>query len=410
MNNSLHKLSELALKKLKGELNAAEIEELNVYLEASEDNRLFFEQLTSKENLTRKLEDVYAVDQKVMWKDIVSATPKLQKGRTIIMRPSLKYAAAVILVAALGTYVYLNRHQKEEVAKVVVPATIPVQNDALPGGNKATLTLGNGQKIILDSAANGNLALQGKTKIVKTSDGQLAYTSQSDVTNVYYNTVSTPKGGQYQLTLSDGTKIWMNAASVLRFPTAFTGKERLVELDGEAYFDVAPVQLPAKGGHALSGQKMPFIVKSKNGMTVQVLGTHFNIMAYGDEQDTKTTLIEGSVKISNGSSVAMLQPGQQALTTTGNAGTGIRVNKEADIAEAIAWKNGIFQFNDADLETVMRQIARWYDVDISYEGQLPEKRFTGRMSRNLKASELLSGIEFIGVHFKIEGKKIVVQP
>jgi transmembrane sensor len=398
MNNSLHKLSELAFKKLKGELNAAEIEELNVYLEASEDNRLFFEQLTSKENLTRKLEDVYAVDQKVMWKGIVSATPKLQKGRTIIMRPSLKYAAAVILVAALGTYVYLNRRPKTEVAKVVVPATTPVQNDALPGGNKATLTLGNGQKIILDSAANGNLALQGKTKIVKTSDGQLAYTTQSDVTNVYYNTVSTPKGGQYQLTLSDGTKIWMNAASVLRFPTAFTGKERLVELDGEAYFEVAKNALK------------PFIVKSKNGMIVQVLGTHFNMMAYADEQDAKTTLIEGSVKISNGSSVAMLKPGQQALTATGNAGTGIRVNKEADIAEAIAWKNGIFQFNDADLETVMRNIARWYDVDISYEGQLPDKRFTGRMSRNLKASELLSGIEFIGVHFKIEGKKIVVQP
>jgi transmembrane sensor len=187
----------------------------------------------------------------------------------------------------------------------------------------------------------------------------------------------------------------------LRFPVSFSEDKRVVKLEGEAFFEVAAST--GKNG------KRPFIVEM-NGMEVEVLGTHFNIMAYGDEPDKKTTLIEGSVKVSNGSSVAMLKPGQQALTTTGNTATGIRINKEADIAEAIAWKDGNFQFNHADLETVMRQIARWYDVDVSYEGQLPEKRFTGTVSRNLKASQVLSDLEFIGVHFKIEGKKIVVLP
>src|SRR5688572_25476218 len=161
MNNSIHKLSELALKYLKGELNAVETEELNEYLAASENNRLFFEQLTNKDNLSGKLEVVYAVDQQAMWKNIVAATPQLQKGRMFIMRHTLKYAAAVILIAALGAYIYLNRHQKPNVAKTTLPATTLGQNDALPGGNRATLTLANGQTIILDSAAKGNLATEG---------------------------------------------------------------------------------------------------------------------------------------------------------------------------------------------------------------------------------------------------------
>jgi len=291
----------------------------------------------------------------------------------------------------------MNWHKKAEVARVV-PETVPTQNDILPGGNKAILTLASGQIINLDTIANGNLATQGHTAIVKTADGQLSYNNKDAAAEIYYNTVSTPKGGQYQLKLSDGTLITMNAASSIRFPTAFTGTQRVVELDGEAYFEVA------------KNPTMPFIVKSKTGMNVQVFGTHFNVMAYEEEQDARTTLIEGAVKVSNGSSAVMLKPGQQALSANSNASSPIRINNEPDIEEAIAWKNGIFQFNNADLKTVMRQIARWYDVEISYNERVPEKRFTGRVSRNLKASELLSGIEYVGVHFKIEGKKIEVLP
>jgi transmembrane sensor len=394
MNNSA-RISDLAFKYLKGELDAAESEELNEYLAASEDNRLFFESLINTDNINRNVKAIYEFNRAATWQTIVAGTPKLQKRKVILMRPSLKYAAAVILVAALGAYVYMNRHHKPDA--VVVKPVAPKQNDLLPGGNKATLTLAGGKTITLDNAGNGNIATQGNTEIIKTADGQLAYNSRSASAEVYFNTVSTPKGGQYQLTLADGTKIWMNAASALRFPTAFTGTERLVELDGEAYFEVA------------KNAQTPFIIKTKSGTTVQVLGTHFNIMAYRDEQDTKTTLLEGSVKVAFGQTEATLKPGQQAISPTERS-TAIVVNKHANIEEAIAWKNGVFQFNDADLKMVMRQIARWYDVEISYEGNIPEKVFTGSMARNLNASELLSGIEFIGVKFRIDGKKIVVHP
>jgi len=302
------------------------------------------------------------------------------------------------LVVVVSVVYVLKRSKAGSEVTIAVPETRSNQQDILPGGNKAILSLENGQKISLDSAANGKLATQGKTAIVKTAEGHLTYDAKAGSTDVYYNTVSTPKGGQYQLTLPDGTRIWMNAASRLRFPTAFTGKERLVELDGEAYFEVA------------KDARMPFIVKSKNGMTVQVLGTHFNMMAYGDEQDTKTTLLEGLVKVTNGTSVAILKPGQQALSETVDSNAPVRINKDADTDEAIAWKNGIFQFNNTDLKAVMRQIARWYNVEISYNDRVPEKRFTGSISRNLKASELLSGIEYVGVHFKIDGNKIIVLP
>jgi transmembrane sensor len=403
MNDSLHKLSDLVFKYLKGELTEAEARELNEFLEESAANRSFFEELTNNDKLNERLQEVYTLDDKVMWKNVVAATPRLQKGKIISIRSSLKYAAAVILIAGLGAYWLIGRHQKATIS-TVVPAIKPAQNDILPGGNKATLTLANGQTIILDGAANGNLAKEGKTEIVKTGDGQLAYDAPNTETDVYYNTVSTPKGGQYQLTLPDGSKVWMNASSSLYFPTAFVGQERLVELDGEAYFEVAP------STSLRTGAKMPFIVKLKSGMSVQVLGTHFNIMAYSEEKEIKTTLLEGSVKVSNGSAVAMLQPGQQALIPAGNTGVNIQVDNNADVNEAIAWKNGIFQFNNADLKTVMRQIARWYDVEVNYDDRVPEKRFTGRVARNLKASELLSGIEYVGVHFKIEGKKILVLP
>jgi transmembrane sensor len=308
-------------------------------------------------------------------------------------------AAVIVLVLGISYYVYTIK-RTDQTAVVTNTGIKKTPQDIAPGGNKAVLTLADGSTIILDSAKNGVIAEQDKTAVSKTQDGELEYKAPTDHSplTISYNTVSTPRGGQYQLTLSDGSKIWMNAASALRFPTAFIGSERIVELDGEAYFEVAKNVLN------------PFIVKSKNGITVQVLGTHFNMMAYDEENETKATLIEGLIKVSNGASVAMLKPGQQALAATGNTNDPVRIDKDADVDEAIAWKNGIFQFSNADLKTVMRQIARWYDVEVSYDDRVPEKRFTGRVSRNLKASELLSGIEYVGVHFKIEGKKILVLP
>lgn len=272
-----------------------------------------------------------------------------------------------------------------------------------PGTNKAILTLADGKQIVLDEAKNGNLADQGNTKVIKLN-GQIAYNEFAmAVPNgknaaVAYNTVTTPRGGQYQLILADGSRVWLNAESSLRFPTSFQGKERRVELAGEGYFEIA------------KDATKPFIVKinttSEEKDEVEVLGTHFNIMAYNDEGIVKTTLLEGSVKINRNNKIAMLKPGQQAKLQNQS----IKVVEDVDTDEAIAWKNGYFQFTSANLQQVMRQIARWYDVDISYEGKIPERKFGGKISRDNNASEVLKVLELSKVKFRIENRKIIVTP
>ncbi|HZW69216.1 MAG TPA: FecR domain-containing protein, partial [Hanamia sp.] len=266
-----------------------------------------------------------------------------------------------------------------------------------PGGNKAILTLANGSQIILSNAQNGALAQQGNTKVVKLDDGKLAY-RQDEITVapvIEYNTVSTPRGGQYQLTLSDGSKVWLNAASAITFPTAFAGKERKVEIKGEAYFEVT---------HDAS---KPFEV-TVNGMQVAVLGTHFNINAYDDEGNTKTTLLEGSVKVSKGNLHRIIVPGEQAVIN--NLSDIINVNNDANLDAVIAWKNGKFYFDHSNIRTVMNQISRWYNVDIEYSGNV-SKIFGGTISRNVSASNVFRILEATGgVHFKIEGKKVIVEP
>jgi transmembrane sensor len=304
-------------------------------------------------------------------------------------------AAAILLLIASGSYFFLNRqHSKTPVASVKDKILI---NDAAPGGNKAILTLANGSKIILSNAKNGALTQQGNTKVVKLEDGKLAY--QSGETNVpvavEYNSVSTPRGGQYQLTLSDGSKVWLNAESEITFPTAFTGKERKVAIKGEAYFEVT---------HDAS---KPFQV-TVNGMEVQVLGTHFNINAYDDDNYIKTTLLEGSVKVTKGNESVLIVPGEQAKVSSST--DVIKIKKDADLDEAVAWKNGFFYFSHAGLQTVLHEFSRWYDVDVEYEGVLPQRVFEGKIQRSLNLSEVLKILETNDVHFKIEGKKIVVTP
>jgi transmembrane sensor len=242
-------------------------------------------------------------------------------------------AAAILLLIASGSYFFLNhQHSKTPVASVENKVLI---NDAAPGGNKAILTLANGSEIILSNAKNGALTQQGNTKVVKLEDGKLAY--QSGKINapiaIEYNTVSTPRGGQYQLTLSDGSKVWLNAESEITFPTAFTGKERKVVIKGEAYFEVA------------HDATKPFEVTA-NGMEVQVLGTHFNINAYEDEKSVKTTLLQGSVKVSKGNESVLIVPGEQARIN--NSDNEISVKKEVNLDQVMAWKNGLFNFNEAD--------------------------------------------------------------
>ncbi len=304
-----------------------------------------------------------------------------------------KLVAAALLIG-LGLYWWKGYQGKVQLAQQQVAVTQSV--DLPPGGNKAVLTLGDGSSITLDSAGNGLLASQGGTSVTQAGKGQLVYKSEQEAAAVpVINTVTTPKGGQFHIVLPDGTGAWLNAASSLRFPTAFTGKQRNVDITGEVYFEVA------------HNKQMPFVVK--NGETrITVLGTHFNVMAYDDEKVMRTTLLEGAVKVTRGTSEALLAPGQQARI---NAGTGnVRVVDGVDTDKELSWKNGYFQFENESLESVMRQVSRWYDVEVQYEGNTRGENFTGRLPRNSNVSKLLKILALSGVKFRIEDKTIIVTP
>ena len=210
---------------------------------------------------------------------------------------------------------------------------------------------------------------------------------------VLYNSISTPPGGQYAVTLSDGTKVWLNAASWIRFPTSFKEGSRRVEIGGEAYFEVA------------KDKSKPFLVSS-GGMEVQVLGTHFDINAYSNEPTIRTTLLEGSVKVVKGKSALVLAPGDQASV----CGEQVTVARNANLEEAVAWKNGFFEFNGADIQSVMRSLERWYDVKVVYEGEIPQVQASGSISRNNMASVVMQVLQASGFHFRIEKNTIIVMP
>ena len=308
-------------------------------------------------------------------------------------------AGTMMLMATAGYFLLTHKNPIPEIVQAPKPETRPV----MPGGNKALLTLGDGSVIVLDSAANGALTQQGKTIVLKKQDGQLVYQSQHNGKQdaVAWNTISTPRGGQYQVVLPDGTKVWLNAVSSLRFPSGFTGKERVVELTGEAYFEV-------------NHNNLPFIVEiisaagRPGGGRVEVLGTHFNIKAYLDESTIKTTLLEGSVDMTSTGSHYILKPGQQALLHKKNGM--MSLDEHADLEEAVAWKDGRFVFNEASVETVMREIARWYDVEIVYADKVPAEKFEGEIPRNSNITEVFKILELSNVHCKIEGRKITVLP
>ncbi|WCT10682.1 FecR family protein [Mucilaginibacter jinjuensis] len=327
--------------------------------------------------------------------NIFDETPvvKLQPNRSKISYIRFVAAAVVLLFISAGAYFLLKEQApKQQVAaqKYNIPA----------GGNKAILTLANGKQIVLTDAKNGELANESTIVINKTGRGVVRYDGTSAGGELTYNTMSTPRGGQYTLILSDGTKVFMNAASSLKYPTSFSGNERKVELKGEAYFEVA------------HNKKMPFRVETPSHQ-VEVLGTHFNVNAYDDEPAAKTTLLEGSVKINktvdgkviNDAGYKILRPGEQATVKAD-----IQV-ANADVDEAIAWKNGVFVFNDEKIESIMRKISRWYNVDVDYKGKITSEGFGGTVSRSKDISTILHVLEETGgVHFKVEGRRVTVMP
>ena len=332
-------------------------------------------------------------------------------------------AAAVLIMISMVTFFWMQQKHDASIADH------PTGNDALPGKQGAVLTLANGSSIVLDTLNNGMIAQEPGARVLL-KDGQLAYHAESS-TAVGYNTMTTPKGRQFSLVLPDGSKVWLNAASSLRYPTAFTGNERIVEVTGEAYFEIVslPLSLP-QGRDKLSGGggkgKMPFkvLISSPGGQgraAVEVLGTHFNVNAYDDESTIKTTLLEGSVKataigpVNRREQSAMLEPGQQAViavqSSKSNESSQIQV-QTVDVKKVMAWKNGLFQFDNADLKTVMRQLARWYDVEVVFERGAPvQEVFYGEMQRTLKLSQVLKILGSMQVHFRIEdGKRVIVTP
>jgi ferric-dicitrate binding protein FerR (iron transport regulator) len=335
--------------------------------------------------------DVPAIDWDNMYRRIIPPPPIVKPYRAHLWRRLAAAAAVLVLLAAAGWWLRGGSSR--------VPAPAQAIHKVVPGGDRALLTLADGTVIPLDSAANGTLALQGGVTIQKLDSGGLAYSAAPGNADaaVTYNTLATPRGGQFRLTLPDGSRVWLNAASSIRYPTAFTGGERKVELTGEAYFEVE--------GNA----DMPFRVALQGGGEVRVLGTHFNINAYADEALQKTTLLEGAVSVTSAGSQKTLRPGQQAQVQPGNSAGDIAV-RDTDVEEVVAWKNGYFQFNQADLGAVMRQIARWYDVEVSYEGRIPQRKFWGDISRDAGIAEVLKVLESSSVRFRIEGKKIIVTP
>jgi ferric-dicitrate binding protein FerR (iron transport regulator) len=316
-------------------------------------------------------------------------------------------AASVIMLIATGSWYYMKGIRQDK--PVVKKTKEVIKNDVTPGSNKAVLTLADGGTVVLDDANNGVLTSQGSTEVSKQGN-ELVYSQEQNSSAIHipvFNTLTTPRGGQYNLVLPDGSRVWLNAASTVKYPVAFADDNRLVEVKGEVYFEVA--------SFIRSGKKVPFRVKvlsekNEQKSLIEVMGTHFNINAYDEEASVNTTLLEGKVKVSSGADshtdFAVLKPGQQAQVS--NRDGAIKIIKDADTDEAVAWKNGLFMMSGADISVVLRQLARWYDVDIIYEKGMPKGKITGDIPRNMLLSEVLKVMKLSGIQCRIDGRKIIV--
>ena len=323
-----------------------------------------------------------------------------QKSTIVMMRMPYKIAAAASVILLLASGVWLLLQKKQTSVETAQSKNIQLQQNVFaPQTNRATITLADGKTIYLDSLQNGKLLAVEGVEIDKLQDGKIQY--RGNTSHPVYNTLTNPKGSkQIDITLADGTRVWLNAASSVTFPVAFIGNERKVDIKGEAYLEVA---------HDAS---KPFKVK-KGEMEVAVLGTKFNVNTYEDEADMKVTLLEGSVSVNkisaDGNTIVKqvkIKPGQQAKFSPAN----IVVENEVNIEEVMAWKNGIFKFNNTTIETLMRQIEKWYDVDIIYEGKVTS-HFVATIPKTVSAQNVFKILEQTGaVHFKIEGKKVIVSP
>lgn len=312
------------------------------------------------------------LEQGKLQRQLLEATQDVQERSSVkLRRMSLRLAAAAVLLGliGIGSFWLLAPHRHATPAFVSV-----LHNDIDPGKDRAILTQPDGSQVSLDRVED--------------------YQRMADSKKTLYRSVATPAGGQYRLTLADGTRVWLNSQSSIRFPTAFKGKTRTVEISGEAYFDVA------------KDARRPFFVKAGN-LTVQALGTQFNIHAYPDEAAAKTTLIQGSVRVVKGTDSLLLVPGQEGES---DQPTGLVLNRDVDTAQASAWKDGFFDFDNQDIQSIMRQFARWYDIQIVYAGKPGTSLFAGKMQRSLRLSQVMIGLGTMGVHSRLEGRVLTILP
>jgi len=318
----------------------------------------------------------------------------ISRNKIVPLRHPWRWAAVasvLMLLLAGSVYWFYKTDKSHNIASnMALSKKGVIGSDVAPGTNKAVLTLADGTTVELDSAGNQVLQ-QGKTT-VQQRNGRLEYAAQGKGEAIGYNTLVVPRGGQFNIVLPDGSHVWLNAASRLKYPTAFTGKERVVELQGQGYFEIA------------HNADQPFIVDVNN-THIQVLGTRFDIMAYPDEQSLNTTLLEGAVRVQSGERQQLLKPGQQSVL---EYTTGQMFVRPADIDQTIAWKTGFFEFDNAGMNVIMRQVARWYDVDVAYGNGKNSRLFGGRISRSLPLSEILHMLEANGAKFSLEGRRLTV--
>jgi transmembrane sensor len=390
----LQRIQELTVKYVNGSITSAEQTELDAWLDADTVNRQRFEQRINEENTWATLAAMEEGEQlTAAWgplsnyidQDLSESQPKTRT----LWRWAVASAAVLFIVAGGILYLKSSRQDAPVIASIPKPATLS------PGGNRAILQLADGSRVDLGAAGTGTLATQGNVHVIKLDSGSLSYVSQQSAnasSEATYNTVFTPRGGTYQIILPDHTTVWLNAESSLRFPTSFNAR-REVEVTGEAFFDVT------------KNKSIPFFVRSGK-MNIQVLGTRFNINSYADEKSARATLVDGSVALHAGLNTEVLKPGEEATVDQT-----IKI-KKVDIDEATAWKDGYFLFNGADIQTVMRQIGRWYNVAIAFEGKPTATRLSARVSRKKNANDVLEILQASGYHFRIadDASKITVLP
>ena len=409
----------LLFRRLTNELDIHEQIALDTWLSRQDPlSRQLFEDCADWDQLQSALRVMYSFDEKAALADLqkkidfgVAADAPIVEITQARHKYRFYWIAAAVLVAVIGTAVFYTLNKgKTNIA--ALPVSERYHNDVTPGGDKAVLELADGKKIVLDNAGNGELAQQGTVSVIKSDSGKLVYKvgkaseGPAAIGAVSYNTISTPIGGQYQVILPDGSKVWLNAASSLRFPTSFAGNTRSVELIGEGYFQIAKdkskpfrVQVsPLPGaGPAAAGR-----------MEVEVLGTEFDLMAYADEDHQATTLISGDVVVRNGDKKMELKPDQQVVLNKQTSALNLIDNPEVETI--VAWRNGLFQFHNASIESIMRQAARWYDIEVDYSGEV-KQQLNGTVPRQVNLSTLLQILEATGwVHFRIDGKKVTVFP